>query len=304
MSDVSDLEIVDPHHHFWDLDALYYPWLTDRPLASFPFGDYDVLRRDYLPEDYRRDAAGHNVVKTVHVEAERHVGDPLDETNWLTRLHEKAGVPNAIVAWAPLARPETEEILARQAANPLVRGIRTKPRVAESPDQSIAGEPGTMQDDAWLRDLALFPKYGLSWDMRVPYWHLEEAAEVARVLPDVRVVLNHAGLPWDRSESGLERWRRGMEAVAAHPNVTTKISFLLTPGSAWSADGNARVIRETIEVFGVDRCMFASNYPVDRMEASFDAIYTLFKRTTAGLPVEDRRKLFAGNAARVYRIAA
>ena len=304
MSETSDLEIVDSHHHFWDLDALHYPWLTDRPLESFPFGDYDVLRRDYLPEDYWRDAAGHNVVKTVHVEAERHVGDPLDETNWLTRLHEKAGAPNAIVAWAPLARPETEEVLARQAENPLVKGIRTKPRVSGSPDESVAGEPGSMQDDAWLGDLALFPKYGLSWDMRVPYWHLEEAAEVARALPGVRMILNHAGLPWDRGEEGLKRWRRGMEALAARPNVTTKISFLLAPGSAWSDDGNARIIRETIEVFGVDRCMFASNYPVDRMGASFDAIYSLFKRTTADLPVEDRRKLFAGNAMRIYRIDA
>ncbi len=301
---MSDLEIVDAHHHFWDLDALYYPWLTDRPLASFPFGDYGVLRRNYLPEDYWRDADGHRVVKTVHVEAERHVGDPLDETNWLTRLHGEAGVPNAIVAWAPLAHPETEETLARQAENPLVKGIRTKPRVSESPDQSIAGEPGTMQDDAWLGDLALFEKYGLSWDMRVPYWHLEEAAAVARALPGVRIVLNHAGLPWDRGEEGLARWRRGMEAVAACPNVAAKISFLLVPGRAWDDAGNARVIRETIDVFGVDRCMFASNYPVDRMAASFDTIYSLFKRTVAGFAAEDRRKLFFGNAARFYRIDA
>lgn len=301
---MSDLEIVDPHHHFWNLDALHYPWLTDQPLASFPFGEYDILRRNYLPEDYWRDAEGHNVVKTVHVEADRHVGDPLDETNWLTHLHERAGVPNAIVAWAPLARPDTEEILARQADNPLVRGIRTKPKVSESPDESVAGDPGTMQDDLWLGDLALFEKYGLSWDMRVPYWHLGEAAEVARSLPGVQIILNHAGLPWDRSEKGLKSWRQGMEAVAACPNVTTKISFLLVPDSAWNDDQNARVIRDTIEAFGVDRSMFASNYPVDRMRASFDTIYSLFKRTAADFAIEDQRKLFSENAMRIYRIDA
>ena len=301
---MSDLEIVDPHHHFWDLDALHYPWLTDQPLASFPFGEYDVLRHNYLPEDYRRDAEGHNVVKTVHVEAERHVGDPLDETNWLTHLHERTGVPNAIVAWAPLARPDTEEILARQADHPLVSGIRTKPKVSDSPDESVAGDPGTMQDDLWLGDLALFEKYGLSWDMRVPYWHLGEAAEVARSLPGVQIVLNHAGLPWDRSDEGLKNWLQGMEAVAACPNVTTKISFLLVPDSAWNDDQNARVIRDTIETFGVDRSMFASNYPVDRMRASFDTIYSLFKRTAADFAIEDQRKLFSENAMRIYRIDA
>lgn len=301
---MSDIEIVDAHHHFWDLDALYYPWLTDQRIQSFPFGDYSVLRKTYMPEDYWRDAEGHNVVKTVHIEADRHVGDPLDETNWLTALHEKEGVPNAIVAYAPLTHEDTEETLARQAENPLVKGIRAKPRVSASPEESIAGQPGTMQDQAWLDDLALFEKYGLSWDMRVPYWHLEEAAEVVRALPNVQVILNHAGLPWDRSEKGLEIWRRGMEAVAACPNVTAKMSFLLVPDAPWDDERNTRIVRETIDIFGVDRSMFASNYPVDRMHASFDTIYSMFKRSVADFRLEDQRKLFSENAMRDYRIDA
>ena len=299
-----DLEIVDPHHHFWDLDATYYARLTDQPLESFPFGNYDILKKNYLPDDYWQDSKGYNVIKTVHVEADAHTGDPLDETYWLTELHKRKGVPNAIVAWAPLIQPQTEEILARQAENPLVKGIRTKPKVSNSPDEAIGGQPGTMQDEAWLKDLALFEKYGLSWDMRVPYWHLEEAAEVAHALPNVQIILNHAGLPWDRSEKGLEIWRQGMEAVAACQNVTTKVSFLLLPGGPWDDDLNARIIRETIEIFGVDRSMFASNYPVDRLRASFDTIYSLFKRTVIDFPIEDQRKLFAENALRDYRIDA
>ena len=299
---MSDLEIVDAHHHFWDLDALYYPWLTDQRIQSFPFGNYDILRQTYMPEDYWQDAEGHNVVKTVHIEADRHVGDPLDETNWLTDLHAKEGVPNAIVAYAPLTHDDTEETLARQAANSLVKGIRTKPQVTASPDESIAGQPATMQDQKWLDDLALFERYGLSWDMRVPYWHLEEAAEVAKALPDVQMILNHAGLPWDRSDKGLDIWRRGMEAVAARDNVTSKMSFLLLPEGPWDYDQNALVVRETIGFFGVDRCMFASNYPVDRLRASFDTIYSSFKRMVADFPIEDQRQLFSDNAMRIYRI--
>ena len=299
---MSDLEIVDAHHHFWDLDALYYSWLTDQRIKSFPFGNYDILKKNYLPDDYWRDAENHNVIKTVHIEADRHVDDPLDETNWLTALHEKEGVPNAIVAYAPMTHDTTEEILARQSANPLVRGVRAKPVVSNSPDESVAGQPGTMQDQAWLDNLALFEKYSLAWDLRVPYWHLEEAAEVARALPSVQVILNHAGLPWDRSEAGLDVWRRGVEAVAACKNVTTKISFLLLPDGPWDDDQNARIIRETIEIFGVDRSMFASNYPVDRLRASFDTIYSLFKRTVSDFPIEDQRKLFSENAIREYRI--
>ena len=95
-----------------------------------------------------------------------------------------------------------------------------------------------------------------------------------------------------------------MEAVAACQNVTTKVSFLLLPGGPWDDDLNARIIRETIEIFGVDRSMFASNYPVDRLRASFDTIYSLFKRTVIDFPIEDQRKLFAENALRDYRIDA
>ena len=299
-----DLKIVDAHHHFWDLDALYYPWLSDRIVSDFPMGEYEGLRRNYMPEDYWRDAKGHDVVKTVHVEADRHTDDPVAETDWLAALNAKWGVPNAIVAHAHLARDDTEEVLAQQAANPLVRGIRTKPKISGGPNEVVSGQPGTMQDQAWVDSLALFERYSLSWDMRVPYWHLEEAAEVARALPNVRMILNHAGLPWDRSEEGLGIWRRGMEAVASCPNLTAKISFLCLRDDPWEYDQNRKVVRETIEFFGIDRCMFASNFPVDRLRASFDTIYTSFKRMVADYPVEDQQKLFADNAMRVYRIDA
>ena len=95
-----------------------------------------------------------------------------------------------------------------------------------------------------------------------------------------------------------------MEAVAACQNVTTKVSFLLLPDEPWDDDQNARIIRETIEIFGVDRSMFASNYPVDRLGASFDTIYSLFKRAVKDFSIEDQRKLFAENAVREYRIDA
>lgn len=295
-------EIVDAHQHFWDLEALYYPWLTDRRIQSFPFGNYDILQKNYLPQDYRRDSEGYRVLKTVHIEADRHVGDPLDETKWLTNLYETEGVPNAIVAYAPLAQENTEEVLARQADNPLVKGIRAKPKVSESPKECVSGQPGTMQDEAWLESLSLLENYDLSWDMRVPYWHLEEAAGVARALPRLKVILNHAGLPWDRSEKGLQIWRRGIEAVAACANVSAKISFLLVPDLPWDSKQNAKIVREIIDAFGVERSMFASNYPVDRMHASFDTIYSMFESSVADMEIDSQKKLFSENALREYRI--
>lgn len=123
------LPIVDAHHHLWQLSGgpLYYPWLQDAEPHEFFLGDYASLKRDYLPPDYRRDAAGHDVVKTVHVEAESSREQQVAETRWLSELNTRYGVPNAIVAHAWFHTPNAEEILAQQKAFLLVRGIRSKP---------------------------------------------------------------------------------------------------------------------------------------------------------------------------------
>jgi predicted TIM-barrel fold metal-dependent hydrolase len=301
---VDDLPIVDAHHHFWQLSGgpLYYPWLQDAGPHDFFLGEYARLKRDYLPEDYRRDAAGHNVVKTVHVEAECSRDQQVEETEWLTGLHARTGLPSAIVAHAWLHTLDAEEILARQAAHPLVRGIRSKPVTSSSPATMQSGGPGSMQDPSWLAGLKLLRKFGLSWDLRVPTWHLREAADVVRANPDIAVVLNHTGFPWDRSPEGLEMWRRGMLALSACPNCWCKLSCLCLRDGAWNDESNRAIVLETIGFFGVERCMFASNYPVDGLRVGFGQMFDDFKRMTAGLAAAERRKLFHDNAARFYRL--
>jgi predicted TIM-barrel fold metal-dependent hydrolase len=117
------------------------------------------------------------------------------------------------------------------------------------------------------------------------------------------VILNHTGLPADRSDEGLAGWRANLELVAACSNVCLKISGLGQPRKRWTAEGNALIIRDAIAIFGVDRCMFASNYPVDKLCAPFEAIFACFRTAVADRSLSDRRKLFAQNAMRVYRLA-
>jgi predicted TIM-barrel fold metal-dependent hydrolase len=116
-------------------------------------------------------------------------------------------------------------------------------------------------------------------------------------------VLNHTGYPLDRSPEALAVWRRGMEALAACPNVWCKISGLTVKGEPWTLVANRPIILDAIRIFGTDRCMFASNFPVDGLKGSWDYLYSQFKRAVADFPLADRRKLFAENAARCYRIA-
>lgn len=293
--------LIDAHHHLWEIGQNKHPSLRGPQHGSF-IGDNTAIRRDYLPDDYRRDAARHNVLTTVHCEAEWERNDRLGETRWVTSLHERFGLPGAIVAHAWFDTSNAEEIVAAQAANPLVRGIRSKPVTAASPDTMTPGAPGTMQDDNWLRGFALLDKYKLSWDLRVPFWHLEEAAAVARAFPKTPIILNHTGFPWDRSEEGLAAWRRGMTALAREPNVWVKVSEFGMKDRDWDYDENRRVVLDAISIFGIERSVFATNFPVASLKIGYDALVTAMSRMLADRSAEDRVRFFWKNAAAFYRL--
>ena len=298
------LPVIDAHQHFWDLDRNYLPWLRDQPPIPFRYGDYAALRRNYMPPDYRQDAAGFDLVGSVFVETEWDRSDPVGETRWVHGLAQEAGLPSVVVCHAVLHAPDAADVLAEQASFPRVRGIRHKPRAAASPGEVEPGALGGMTDPAWRRGYGRLARHGLSFDLQAPWWHLREAAALNRDVPETTIVLNHTGLPADRSEAGLAGWRAAMTAFAAAPNVAVKISGLGEPGRPWSPDRNRDIIRTVIDLFGADRCMFASNYPVDSLVGAFGTIYAGFMEATAPLGRPAQRRLFADNARRIYRIPA
>lgn len=296
------IALVDAHHHIWDLKRNYYPWLRDRPEKHFFLGNYSALQRDYLPADYLRDSRDHNVLMTVHCEAEWDRADQVGETRWVSEMNAVYGFPNAIVAHAWFHTPEGDEILAQQASFPLVRGIRSKPVTSLSPASMAPGEPGTMQDENWLRGFSNLEKYQLSWDLRVPYWHLVEASEVARSFPGTPIVLNHTGFPWDRSLEGLAAWRRAMEVLAREPNVHLKVSEFGLRDQPWDYESNRGIVLDAISIFGIGRCMFATNFPVAGLRVSYDDLVTAVSRMLDAFPEKDRERFFITNAMAFYRL--
>ena len=294
--------LIDAHHHFWNLNQNHYPWLSDHPEPHFFLGNYDAIKRNHLPEDYLRDSAAHRVIATVHCEAEWTRDDQVGETAWLTQVHEQHGLPTAIVAHAWFHTPNSQEVLARQAQFKLVRGIRSKPVTALRPDLMERGFPGSMQDPQWLEGYARLQDHGLSWDLRVPFWHLPEAAEVVAMFPDIPVVLNHTGFPWDRSEEGLAAWRKAMEVIARQPHVWLKVSEFGLKDQPWDYESNRRIVLEAIAIFGIERCMFASNFPVAGLRVDYDTLVRSVARMVSGFSAEQRHAFFVGNAARFYRL--
>jgi predicted TIM-barrel fold metal-dependent hydrolase len=299
---MSSLPIVDAHQHFWNLDRNPHPWLADEPPVNFRYGDVAPLRRNYLPKDYFADSAGHRVVATVHMEAEWDPRDPVGETKWLAGLRKETGFPTAAIGQAWFGREEIGDVLAGHAAYDFMRGVRQKPKAAASPAEVKFGAPGSMSDPHWRNGYALLEQHGLSYDLQAPWWHMAEAADLARDFPRIPIIINHTALPADRSAEGLAGWRKALEIVAVQPNVSLKISGIGLRGERWSAEKNAPIVRDAIRIFGADRCMFASNFPVDGLVGSFDTIFSGFKAIVAELPEAQQRALFHDNAVRIYRL--
>jgi predicted TIM-barrel fold metal-dependent hydrolase len=299
---MDDFPIVDPHHHLWDLERFSYPWLSARPLPSSVAGDVAPIAKSYQLDDYLADTANQNVVKSVHVDAGFDPSQPAEETRWLQSIADQRGFPHGVVARAELHRPDVESTLAAHCRFPNVRGIRHIVNWHPDPAKTYVTKPDFLTDSAWLRGFARLKRYDLSFDLQLYPSQMADAAALAAAHGDTSIILNHAGMPVDRDADALSLWRAGMRALAAQPNVWVKISGLGMVDWRWTEDSIRPFVLETIEIFGPDRCMFASNFPVDKLYSSFDVLYDTFKKIVSDFSVDEQRKLFSDTALAVYRI--
>ena len=294
---VAGLAIVDAHQHFWDPVANYHPWLRDDPPVPFRYGDYGAIRRRYLPPDYRADAAPIRIDQTVYVETEWDPSDPVGEMRYVESLRRAYGLPTVAVAQAWLDHADAPAILAQQVAFAFVRSVRHKPRANRSPAESA---PGGMTDAKWRAGYAELGRNHLRFDLQTPWWHLAEATRLASDFPDTPIILNHTGLPADRSTEGIAGWKAAMRTLASCPNVAVKISGLGQQGKRWTVAANREIVLTTIDYFGPSRCMFASNFPVDSICADFHTIFGGFREIVRDFSADEQRGLFHDNAIRIY----
>ncbi len=279
--------VVDAHVHIWDPARTdWYPYLS-HPQAPAS-ADASRMFRRYAVDTYRTETAGWNVEKFVNVAAATGPSS-IEETIELDRESAIRGGPDAIVGGIPPTETVAEAVglLDRQMAAPRFRGVRPMGRT-EGPLPHI-GVLRALQERELVFDLMAHPD------------QLRTAAEGLAGLDGLTVVVEHTG--WPRSSSDEERalWRDGIDALAdLGDRVVCKLSGLAMPLETISVDAFAPWLGYAIGAFGVDRCMFASNFPVDSMYGTFDDLYTVFSEVTAGLDAASRAKLFADNAERVY----
>ncbi len=295
---------IDTHHHLWDLENNRYPWLQDG-IDHF-VGDYTPIRQTFLISDFLAGADGIPLQKSVHVQAEwDHDSDPVGETAWLQGVADdpaSRGMPHAIIGYANLAEPDVEETLARHAEHANWRGIRHMLNWSDDPGFRFAERGDYMQDEQWRSGYRLLAKFNGSFDLQVWPWQLADGAVLAKQIPEVPVILNHTGMPRDWDDEGVALWRDGMRAIAGAENISVKISALGMMKPDWSADDIRPFVLDTIEIVGVDRCMFASNFPVDSLFSDYATVWRAYDAITSDFSESERAKLFSENAERYYRI--
>jgi len=285
--------IVDPHHHLWDRSLYRQPWLR---------GQSGVLGRDCLPADYLKATAGYDVIGTVHVEAGWDAGDPFAEIAWLDQLERPEWMAARYVANVALDAPDAETSLQRVAAHPRVVGVRDILSWHPDPQRSFAKDRHRMSSAAWRAGFAALDRSGLSFDLMISPWQMEEAQQLVADFPATRFAINHCGSPFDQSEGGLAFWEQGLRGLVEFHNVSIKVSDVVAYQPDWTAESVTRIVRTCLEVFGPSRTMLASDHPVLDLGSSFAEAYGVFEAALEHCSSAEQRAVFAGNAGSFYRI--
>jgi predicted TIM-barrel fold metal-dependent hydrolase len=300
---LDDIGIVDAHMHLIDVENNPYPWLA--PDANRPkiFGPHEErLIHNYLIGDFMNDIAGHNVAKSVHLQANWDHDDPLGETQWLRPISEAYGYPHGVVGFANLALDNVEAVLDGHLQSTNMRGIRHILNWHKTDSSKSFVDRNYMTEPGWRRGFALLEPKGLSFDMQIYHNQMSDALDLARSFPGTTIVLNHTGMPIDRTAHDLAEWATGMTMLAQAPNVFVKISGLGLNNHDWTVEGIRPIVLRTMDIFGIDRCLFASDFPVDKLFSSYDTLLEAFDDITADFSTSERAKFFRLNAERVYRI--
>ena len=296
--------IIDAHIHLWDLGMDRHPWLRPVGGAIQALGDLTPIRRNYLVDDYRRDAANQHVVAAVHVEAAwDRADDPLAEIEWLETLDKSSGVAARYIGFADLTAPDVGAALDRLSEVKRCVGIRQMLswHPAE-PARSFAPRPGIANEEHFRRGVGLLARHDQLLELMLYPYQAEEVVQLARDFPDQIFIVNHCGSPIDRDPDGMLRWKEGLKRLGWSPNILIKISALTAYDPNPTPESLREIALHCIECFGVERSMFGSDFPVGRLWTSYDAIFDGFKAIVRDISEGEQAALFHDNAQRVYRM--
>jgi predicted TIM-barrel fold metal-dependent hydrolase len=283
---------TDTHTHFYDLrePGLHYSWLLPGSEDEL-LGDYSAIRAErYWADDFLAETRFQNVERVVHVQAAIGIDDPCEETRWLQTFADRLGAPHGVIAYANLTSPQVEELLQRHLRFPVLRGIRD------------FRYDDYLTNPHWERGFRRLGELELVCCDDPAVAQYGAAAAVAARNPGTVLCIDHAGMPLQRDPAYFEQWRAGMDALAAVENVVLKISGLGQADHRWTVESWRPWVHGGIEAFGVERCFFGTNWPVDRLYSSYGDVLEAYAELVSDFSPDEQDALFHGNANRIFRL--
>lgn len=298
----ASLELVDAHHHLWDFDVARPFWLTG-PCQDALLGDYSNLSCSYRLSDYLADLSCVRLCGSVHVQAgwSRHLS--VAETAWLQASHQKSGYPSAIVVYADLSAPNLFSVLTEHLVHDRVRGVRQT--LAWRTDSAYQqSERPYLADPSWAAGFGMLAQFGLSFDLQIYPEQVTDCLPILRRYDEVLVAINHLLLPIERDRISLMHWRTQLARLSELPNTFLKISGLGMGAQSWSDSSAWDLIRIGVDLFSPQRCMLGSNFPVDRLYASFDSLMASYCRALSVFSPSEQKAILCDTACSFYRFTS
>lgn len=289
--------IVDAHHHIWRLERT--PWLNG-PQVPRIFGEYGAIQRDYRIEEFAAEACPAGVTESVYVQINVAPGDEIEEVEFATAEGARAGLVQAVVSFVDLASDSVGGTLDRQAVFGSLRGVRQQLHWHPNPIYRFAPTPDAMLERAFQAGLVEVIRRGLHFELQVFVHQIGHCIDLVEKFPDARFVLLHSGMVEDRTKEGWEFWRSEMTRLASHDNVLVKLSGLGTFTHSCTVDDWKPIITGTVEIFGAERCMFGSNFPVEKLWTTYAELLDVFNLCIGEFSPHERTAILAGTASELY----
>lgn len=291
--------VVDAHHHIWRQQDL--PWLMG-PMQPRIFGPYEAIRRDYPIDEFLDDIKNAGIEKSVYVQANWVQDQFEDEVAWVQSVADQHAWPHAIVGYADFLQGDIRPDLDKLQKYPLMRGIRQQLHWHDNEMYRFAASPDLPSNPTLQRNVARLADYEWSFDLQVFAPQMEAAAGLAAACPEVTFILQHAGMLEDLSDEGQCLWRDGMQRLAAQPNVVCKLSGLGTFLHRNDLEHIGKIVAQAALAFGADRCLFGSNFPIEKLWCGYGHLIDAYRQAVSGLDEAAQRAIFRDTATRVYRL--
>ena len=292
--------IIDAHHHLWELDDIKHTWLAERGVTRF-FGDPAPIQKNYYVPDFKLDHGGLPIVGSVHVQCGVALEHNVRESEFVQAQSDRHGMADAIIAFCDITQSGAQSELDEHQSYTNLRGIRQIVG-RDAVEDAKNGTNALLENPTFKDGLKTLIKRELSFDLQLTPPLLSAAAKLFKTIEKLPVAICHAGSPQDFSVAGMRDWEAGLKDFAEHENMICKISGLGMFDHDWSLESIRERVLRTIDVFGPSRIAFGSNFPVDKLYASYEETFGAFLTLTEGFSRTERHDMFFETAKRFYRI--